>query len=81
MGQFSYFLSILFYFIPLSLYLLVPFPSLAAPHFPLSTGLFSVSLSLFLFCYSHSIVFFQISHIIENIQCLSLSYFIKHDTL
>ena len=74
-----YFLIV--YFIHSSL-----FPYLASPHFPLptvTTSLFSVSVSLLLFCYIRwFVVFFRlhISMIICSI-FLSLTYSTKHNTL
>ena len=43
------------------------------------TTLFSISVSLLLFCHMHSLIL-QISHINDNSICLSLTYFTKHNT-
>ena len=74
------------YFISSSLYLLIPFLHLVSPlpiSLPVITSLSSVSVCLFLFCYSHSFVLFFRFHLqvrAYNI-CLSLIYFTKLDTL
>ena len=64
------------YFIPSSLYLLIPYPYLvpspAALSLLVSTSLFSVSVSMFLLCYMHSF-FLEISHVSDIIQYLSFS--------
>ena len=49
----------LIYFVHGGLCLLVPFPYLAPPLFPLPTGLFSVSVSFFLFVIIKFVLFFE----------------------
>ena len=64
----------LIYLIYNSWYLLIFYPYIALPHFPLllvTTSLFSLSVSRFLSCYIHSFIS-QIPHIRDNIQYLSL---------
>ena len=77
------------YFTPSSLYLLVPSAYFSpstyfSPSHPFlssaNTSLLSVAVSLFLFCYIHLFKKFLIS-VKTNSICLSLSYFIKHNTL
>ena len=64
-------------FIPNSLYLLLLYPCLAPPpslSTLVTTSLFSISVSLLLFCYVHwFVVFFYIPRISDIIQYLSFS--------
>jgi len=71
------------YFIPSGLYLLILLPCLAP--FPLlspvvTTNLFSVCMSLFLFCFIHLFFRFHIEVKIYSIH-ISLISFVKHNTL
>ena len=64
------------YFIPSSLYLLIPYPYLAPSPTALSflVSLFSISVSMFLLCFMHSFFFFlEIPYIRDIIQYLSFS--------
>jgi len=77
----------LVYFIHSSLYLLIPYSYLALPPSlfpPVTTSLFCLSVSLFLFCYIHLLASFLDStykwyHTI--FVSLHLTYFTKHNTL
>ena len=70
----------------LILYLLIPFPSLASlltPSPRVTTRLFSVSMSLLLFCYTHLFYFLDATYKWEYtvFVFLCLSYFTKPNTL
>ena len=75
---------LLIYFIHSSLYLLILYPYLAPSLSPLvTTSLFSISVSLFLFCYIHSFYFLDSTykwyHTVFVFLCLT--YFTEHNTL